>query len=522
MTQRVDDPHPSSEALITGNGQDLPVPAGACLIDGRLDPCTIVIFGATGDLSRRKLIPALYNLYRHGSLPEPFLILGCGRSPLNHQQFREALEVSPGAAGEVDVALWQGFASHLYYQPVDYDASGSFDSLAVTLKELDADSHTRGNRIFYLAVPPPAYKTIGELLGRAGLSRERQDGNGWSRLVVEKPFGVDLPTAIDLDRNLHEHFAESQMFRMDHYMAKETVQNVLMFRFANSIFEPLWNRSFIESVRITAAETLGVEHRADYYEKAGVLRDMFQNHMLQLLALVAMEPPSLFEADLVRNEKSKVFRSLRPFPVDNLFANLVLAQYGPGVIEGKPVPGYREEPGVDPQSLTPTFASMKVYIDNWRWQGVPFILTSGKRMHRKLTEMVIQFKGVPHSMFRHILGEEIMANRLTLGIHPDEIITMTFQTKNPGPRLCLRSVTMTFDYHQDYSGPLLDAYEKVLLDCMLGDQMLFWRQDGIELAWSFLTPVIEECEVCSDRRTHLSFYEAGADPAIPLHPWPVK
>jgi glucose-6-phosphate 1-dehydrogenase len=522
MTQRVDHPHVFSEARITGNRLDSSVPAEPCLIEGRLEPCTIVIFGATGDLATRKLIPALYNLYRHGSLPEAFLILGCGRSQLNHGQFREVLKVSLGAAGEGHADCWQGFAAHLYYHPVAYEAPGSFDSLAATLKELDASGHTGGNRIFYLAVPPPAYKSIGGLLGKAGLARERQDGNGWSRIVVEKPFGVDLPTAIDLNQSLHEHFTESQIFRMDHYMAKETVQNVLMFRFANSIFEPLWNRSFIESVQITAAETLGVEHRADYYEKAGVLRDMFQNHMLQLLALVAMEPPSLFEAELVRNEKSKVFRSLRPFPVDNLFANLVLAQYGPGVIEGKPVAGYREEPGVSPESLTPTFAGMKIYIDNWRWQGVPFILTSGKRMHSKRTEMVIQFKGVPHSMFRNLLGEKIMANRLTLGIYPDEVISMTFQTKNPGPRICLRSVTMTFDYHQGYSGPILDAYEKVLLDCMLGDQMLFWRQDGVELAWSFLTPVIEECEVCSDRRSHLSFHEAGTDPETSVHSWLMK
>ena len=375
------------------------------------------------------------------------------------------------------------------------------------LKELDADSHTRGNRIFYLAVPPPAYKTIGELLGRAGLSRERQDGNGWSRIVVEKPFGVDLPTAIDLNRNLHEHFAESQMFRMDHYMAKETVQNVLMFRFANSIFEPLWNRGFIESVRITAAETLGVEHRAAYYEKAGVLRDMFQNHMLQLLALVAMEPPSLFEADLVRNEKSKVFRSLRPFPVDNLFANLVLAQYGPGVIEGKPVPGYREEPGVDPQSLTPTFASMKVYIDNWRWQGVPFYLRTGKRLPARISEVVIQFRPVPHQTFPASALLDRRPNRLILSIQPEEGILLRFEVKHPGPLMRLSPVMMQFYYREAFKSEPPEAYETLLLDVMRGDATLYMRADQAEAAWSVLAPILEMWEAV--RPTDFPNYQAG-------------
>jgi glucose-6-phosphate 1-dehydrogenase len=328
--------------------------------------------------------------------------------------------------------------------------------------------------------------------------------------VVEKPFGRDLNTAIELDRSIYEYFSEHQIFRIDHYLAKETVQNVLMFRFANAIFEPIWNRRYVDQVEITAVETLGVEHRAGYYEQSGVLRDMFQNHMMQLLALTAMEPPSAFEDDRVRDERVKVFRALRPFEVDRLQDRLVLGQYDAGTIDGQIVPAYRDEPGVDPQSLTPTFARMKVFIDNWRWQGVPFYLTSGKRLAQKITQISIQFKQVPHSLFRNVLGPGIAANHLTLGIYPDEKITMTFQTKLPGARVCLRSVTMDFHYYQGSQHPVLDAYEKVLLDCMLGDHMLFWRQDAVELCWSFLTPILAECEACSDRQSMLHSYPAGS------------
>jgi glucose-6-phosphate 1-dehydrogenase len=381
--------------------------------------------------------------------------------------------------------------------------------LAGYLRKLDKKHGTGGNRIFYLAIPPSLYKSTAQMLGMAGLSIEGEKENGCARIVVEKPFGRDLITAIDLDRSLHQHFQEHQIFRIDHYLAKETVQNILMFRFANSIFEPIWNRRYIDHVNITAAETLGIEHRTGYYEQAGVLRDMFQNHMMQLLALTAMDPPSLFEADRVRDEKVKVYRAFRPFPTGNLSDYLVLGQYGAGTIDGNRVPAYRDEPGVNPESLTPTFAMMKIFLDNWRWQGVPFYLTSGKRLAKKLTEITIQFKEIPHSMFRQTLGEEITANRLILGTYPDEKITLTFQTKNPGAKVCLRSVTMDFHYDQNYKGPIMEAYEKVLLDCMLGDQMLFWRQDGVELCWAFLTPILSACETCGDRSEMLLPYDSG-------------
>jgi glucose-6-phosphate 1-dehydrogenase len=292
--------------------------------------------------------------------------------------------------------------------------------------------------------------------------------------------------------------------------AKETVQNILIFRFANAIFEPMWNRNFIEHVDIIASETLGVEKRAGYYEKSGVLRDMFQNHMLQLLALTAMEPPASFKSDAVHDEKVKVFRNLRPFPTGNLFENLVLGQYGPGTVDGEPVRGYREEDGVDDNSLVPTYGMMQVYLDTWRWQGVPFFITSGKRLGAKLTEIVIKFKEVPVSMFRDILGDHITANVLTMGIQPREHITLSFQTKSPGAVTCLRTVKMDFDFEEGYRGPKLQAYEKALLDCMHGDQMLFWRRDGIDLAWAFIEPILRECESCKNPKQLLHNYRAGS------------
>lgn len=485
---------------------DLGLSDRECLISKPLDPCTLVIFGASGDLAERKLIPALFNLHRLGGLPDPVRIVGCARTRMDDAAFRERLR---GSLAPDNGAAWERFASLVHYKAVDYTDTTSFEDLSIYLRDLDARSKISGNRIFYLAIPPALYETVAELIGRVGLAEEGTHGERWVRMVVEKPFGRDLSTAMALDRSLQESFHEHQIFRIDHYLAKETVQNVLILRFANAIFEPVWNRRYIDHVDILAAETLGVEHRAGYYEEAGVLRDMFQNHMMQLLALTAMEPPPRFETDLVMDEKTKVFRSLRPFPVQKLTDYLVLGQYGPGTIEGKAVPGYREEPGVDPVSLTPTYASMRVYIDNWRWQGVPFNLTSGKRMARKATQVDIHFREVPHSIFRNILGEKIQANHLTLGIHPEEKISMVFQTKNPGATLRLRAVAMDFLYSQNYGGPVLDAYDKVLIDCIRGDRMLFWRQDGVELSWAFLSPILERCEECDARGRMLHPYVAG-------------
>jgi glucose-6-phosphate 1-dehydrogenase len=345
---------------------------------------------------------------------------------------------------------------------------------------------------------------------------------------VEKPFGHDLATARELNKAIGEGFREEQVFRIDHYMAKETVQNILIFRFANAIFEPLWNRNFIDHVRINASESLGIENRAGYYEQAGVLRDMFQNHMMELLALVAAEPPSMFSADRVRDKKAELFGSLRPFRLEDLDDNLVLGQYTAGEVDGNGVPGYREESDVDPNSLTPTYALLRVFVDNWRWQGVPFYLTSGKRLRRKVTRIDIQFKAIPHSIFRQALGEDISANRLIVNIYPKESIFLNFQSKRPGTRLCLRTSGLYFSFYKDEETPKIDAYAKALIDVMVGDQTLFWRQDGLEICWALLDPVLNCAETCEDRSQRLHAYPAGslgpqaALDMLPPGSWPEK
>ena len=509
MMQSKDEPNDlpgvAPEAMATIEADACESPAAA-----PLEPCTIVIFGASGDLTARKLLPALFNLFLNDSLPSPFSIVGCSRTGLTDEEFRTKLKTACTAAGFKECNRWQQFADNLHYVPVTYDSQPSYVELAAFLKGKDQQKNTKGNTIFYLAVPPTLYPVIAEHIGRAGLAAEKTDGTGWSRMVVEKPFGSDLQTALKLDRTLHASFREQQIFRIDHYLAKETVQNILMLRFANAIFEPLWNRNHIDYVGIIACEKLGIEHRAGYYEQAGVIRDMFQNHLMQLLALTAMEPPSLFEADRVQDEKVKIFRSLKPYSAETMADNLLLGQYGSGTIAGETVSAYRQEPGVSPDSMTPTFAALRLFIDNWRWRDVPFYITSGKRLQQKVSKIVVQFKNVPHSMFRDVLDEHIVANRLVLGIFPQEKISLTFQTKVPGSRSCLRSVTMDFKYDQNFSGPTLGAYEKVLVDCIQGDHLLFWRQDGVELTWSYLTPILSACETCIGRDKQLHPYESGS------------
>ncbi len=507
-----DDKKPDTDtelsAVVEGHTTADP-PSADCLLQSPSDPCMLVIIGASGDLTSRKLIPALYNLFRKGGLPARFQVVGCGRTALTDDEFRAKMEGPLSKEGR-DLSRWEEFKNRLHYRAIKYDSVDSYRELAAQLRKLDKKSKTEGNRIFYLALPMFLYGTTAQLLGESGLAAEHEGGNGWTRIVVEKPYGSDRASAAQLDEIVHQSFSESQIYRIDHYLAKETVQNILIFRFANAIFEPMWNRNYIEHVDIIASETLGVEKRAGYYEESGVLRDMFQNHMLQLLALTAMEPPTSFESDAVHNEKVKVFQSLRPFPTHNLFENLVLGQYRPGTVDGESVKGYRAEEGVNSKSLVPTYAMMQVYLDNWRWQGVPFFLTSGKRLGAKLTEIVIKFKEIPVSMFRDVLGKYITANVLTMGIQPREHITLSFQTKSPGAETCLRTVKMDFDFEEGYAGPKLQAYEKAILDCMHGDQMLFWRQDGIDLAWAFIEPVLKECESCKDPKSLLHTYKAGS------------
>lgn len=470
------------------------------------DPCIIVIFGASGDLTARKLMPSLFRMFRKGYLPEKVAILGCARTALGNEEFRETMR-SKCCSGQDNDEPWSLFADKLYYQSIEYDQEQSYRTLRTRIEELQEKFVSEGNVLFDLAVPPLLYARIGEMLGRAGLAAPTTP-DAWVRLVVEKPFGHNYDSALELEKSLHASFNEEQIFRIDHYLAKETVQNILTFRFANQIFEPIWNRTHIDWVGIISSETLGVEKRAGYYNASGVLRDMFQNHMMQLLSLIAMEPPARFNAEAIQNEKVKVFSSVLPFRgAEN---DIVLGQYGEGSSEGERLKAYLDEEGVTTDSRTPTFAFLKLDIDNWRWQGVPFYLISGKRLKEKCTRLVIRFKEAPLSMFKGQMGDHISGNRLVLSIYPEESITLSIQAKIPGPRLCLRTGDLSFCYSQGYDDSVLEAYEKVLLDCILGDRTLFWRQDGILASWKLLTPILENCEGQECRIQRLHTYEAGS------------
>jgi glucose-6-phosphate 1-dehydrogenase len=467
---------------------------GACEIEVARPFC-LIIFGASGDLAKRKLIPSLYHLFIDNLLPDDFCIFCTDRVAMDLNQYRDMLGVAIQEIFPDDFKKpsWDEFSKRLYYSSFDYSVSKAYKPVLINqLPSLEKTHNTGGNRIFYLAIPPTVFEPVIDNIGALGLGDEDK---GHSHIVIEKPFGRDINSASRLNMVLKKYFREEQIFRIDHYIAKETVQNMLMFRFANSIFEPLWNRSYIDHIQITVAETIGIDQRAGYYEEAGILRDMFQSHMLQLLAITAMEPPSAFKVDRVRDEKIKVFRSIRPFQVDNITDYLSIGQYGKGSVHGKPVPGYREEKGVSPKSITPTFAAMKVFIDNWRWNGVPFYLRSGKRLPVRKSEISIHFKQVPHMMFSRVIDDVIDPNILIFRLQPDEGISLTFQTKKPGTRVCLNPVLMDFSYQRNVH---LDAYEWVLLDCILGQQMLFLRQEGVELTWSLLTPAIEKLESVTD------------------------
>ena len=467
-------------------------------------PFCLVVFGATGDLARRKLLPSLYRLAKNGLLPGNFFVIGVARRDMERAAFRGTVrDAAQGAlAGDFDFRSWTDFSQRLYYVKADYAQTGSYRLLKRRITDLEKRHDTTGNRIFYLAVPPDIYETVASNLGTTGLSREEK---GYAHIVIEKPIGRNLESAERLNGVLRKSFGEGQIYRMDHYLAKETVQNILMFRFANSIFEPLWNRRYIDHVQITVSETLGVEHRAGYYDKAGVIRDMFQNHIFQLLALTAMESPVAFEAEHVRDEKVKVFRSVRPFPTEEVGEVVVLGQYGKGAIGGHDVVGYREEDGIPEDSVTATYAALKVFIDNWRWNGVPFYLRSGKRLTSRKAEISVHFRAVPHLMFAGTLEGRIEPNTLIMRVQPDEGTSLIFQAKTQGTRVCLGTETMDFSYKKISA---LGDYERILLDCMQGDQMLFVREDGVEQTWALLSPLLERLESAAEFTTFPN-YAAG-------------
>ncbi len=454
-------------------------------------PCALVVFGASGDLTRRKLLVGLFEVFRRGLLNERFYLLGVGRKNLTNEQFRHiAQQAIRQGTDETSAEAIAPFVDKLYYKSGDYSDASFYDKIKVKLQELDKKHKVDGAVVFYLAVPPFLYAAIVERLCSAGLSSRSESDSKRFRLVVEKPFGFSLQSAVELNNKIRGCFDESQIYRIDHYLGKETVQNILIFRFANTIFEPVWNRNYIDSVQITIAETIGVEHRASFYDQTGALRDIFQNHMLQMLALVAMEPPISFEADHVRDEKVKLLRSIRPFNLDDLDNFIVRGQYGPGSINGRKVVGYREEPGVNPESGKETFVAAKMFIDNWRWKGVPFYLRTGKRLARKDTEIAITFKEVPHSMFVSAGLADMPPNVLALQLQPQEGISLSFQAKQ-GSKICIGTLDMSFSYQSVFGVSLPEAYQRLLLDCMVGDQTLFTRQDGVEVAWQLLTPVLE-------------------------------
>ncbi|MBD3182874.1 glucose-6-phosphate dehydrogenase [Candidatus Poribacteria bacterium] len=485
------------------------VRGGFCM-DTQTDNFGVIIFGASGDLTNRKLIPALFSLYRSGRLGSNFFIFGVARTKMSDEEFRKKVNESlEGEAKKDSMNEAKDFAKRCFYHVGEYDDSETYNSLKKRLADLEKKHSTKGNRLFYLATPPKIYSPIVNNLSSAELTQEPEGNSSYIHLIVEKPFGRDLKSAVELDKELHQYLREDQIYRIDHYLGKETVQNILMFRFANAIFEPIWNRRYIDHVQITVAESLGVEHRAGYFEQTGLLRDMFQNHMLQMLALVAMESPTSFEADRVRDERVKLMRSLRPFPLDDLDKYIIRGQYISGCIDNENVPSYREEPGVDSDSKIETFIAAKLFIDNWRWQGVPFYMRAGKRLRKKISEIAIVFKHVPYSMFAPLSPEELSPNVLVLNVQPEEGISLTIQAKQPGAKLCMNPLSMDFRYKDLYGLEMPDAYERLLLDCMLDDQSLFWRSDGIEASWAFVTPVLEkwaeDCQICP-----LTTYESGS------------
>jgi glucose-6-phosphate 1-dehydrogenase len=466
----------------------------------------MVIFGASGDLTNRKLIPALYNLACDGFLPKDFAVVGFARKAKTDESFRAELHESVkefSRSNPIDEGVWNEFAQRLHYCQSDYSNPDDYESLNETLKKIDLEHGTLGNRLYYLATPPEAYPTIIEHIGRSSLCKDCP--GEWARIIVEKPFGHDLQSARDLNAHTHQFFREDQIYRIDHYLGKETVQNILVFRFSNGIYEPIWNRSYVDHVQITVAESIGVENRGSYYDHAGVIRDIIQNHMLQLVALTGMEPPVEFSADAVRNEKVKVLKAMR---VDTSHGDgAIRGQYGPGRLGKQMVQGYTQEEGVPPDSSTETYLAMKVYIDNWRWAGVPFYVRSGKRLPKRVSEIAIQFKMPPLLLFSDAAAQQIEPNTLALNIQPDEGISLKFGSKVPGSGEKIRPVIMDFKYGEAFNVPVPDAYERLLLDCMLGDSTLFTRSDEVETAWSIITPVLNKWQDGSG--SFIELYRAG-------------
>jgi glucose-6-phosphate 1-dehydrogenase len=474
------------------------------------EPVTLIIFGASGDLTRRKLIPAIFNLYRQNLLPEEFSVVGFARSQFSDDQFREQLKLGlfPGGDfSESDQKLWSDFASRLFYHQGQYDDPVVYRTLREKLEKLSSPSDPDGNYLFYLATPPDAVPKVARRLKDADLARTGAQ-TPWSRIIVEKPFGHDLPSARKLNQQLTKVFRENQIFRIDHYLGKETVQNLMVFRFANAIFEPIWNNHFVDHVQIAVTETLGVENRGAFYDESGAIRDIVQNHMMHLVSLIAMESPVSLDADSIHDEKVKVLKCLRPLPEECVVQNVVRAQYAAGLHDGRQTVGYREEPDVPSDSRTETFVALKLLVDNWRWAGVPFYLRTGKRMPVRITEIGIHFKSIPEVLFNAKQFGTVPPNLLTIRIQPNEGISLQFQVKVPGPEMQIHPHKMDFSYLDSFDKTPPDAYERLLLDAALGDSTLFARNDEVEAAWAFLTPIL--CSCAQHKETQIPQYPAGS------------
>ncbi len=464
-------------------------------------PHILVVFGASGDLATRKLLPALAGLASQGALPENFNVVGVARTTWTDDEFRKvALESAPEASSS-----WTKLASRFRYVAGEYSDAGTFTRLAGVLADCDDQLGTGGNRVYYLATVPDAFATVADGLAASGLNRP-SSASSTARLVVEKPYGHDLDSALELDSALKRSFEEKDLFRIDHYMGKETVQNVLALRFANAVFEPVWNRRYVDAVQVTVAESLGVEHRGGFYEHAGALRDIIQNHMMQVLALTLMEPPATVDALGIRDEKVKLLRAIEVPSVDAAAGSVVRGQYTAGTIDSSPVPGYRQEDGVDPLSSTETYVAMRLAVDNWRWAGVPVYVRTGKRLPERLTEVVLRFHRVPHLAFGGRLARELQPNCLVLRIQPDDGITLHFGAKIPGEAFRVRTVKMEFSYAEAFQDPRADAYERLLHDAMVGDATLFVRADEVDQAWRIVDPFLDAFE---DDAVPLATYPAG-------------
>lgn len=485
---------------------------GICQII-KAGPCAIVIFGASGDLTRKKLIPALFSLYNSGSISDKFFLIGSARSQISDDEFQKTVwdilskNQQPGISPKIN-----DFVKRCYFHSGDYSDLNSYSSLKEKINLLHNQYATEGNTLYNLAIPAALYPTVTEMLGQSGLLIRSQNDKPFHRIIIEKPFGRDYKTAVELNAFISKYASDKQVYRIDHYLGKDTVQNIFVFRYGNSIFEPIWNRNCIDHIQITVAEDIGIGNRAGYYDQAGQIRDMLQNHLMQLLGCIAIEPPPTISEENIGDEKKKFHSSIRPFNTDALSENFILGQYDTGTINGEQVKSYRNEENVPPGSYTETFFATKLYIDNWRWQGVPFYLRCGKRLEKKLSKISIVFKKTPTSIFKDLGVSDRLSNTISFNIYPEQGVSLKFQAKIPEHKMCIGTLNMDFSYKREFGSELTSDYSSLILDCLMGDHSLFWRKDNVELSWKLLTPVLKKIEESSDeeKKPMVHLYPSGS------------